>query len=71
MSYLAMVHNNQKTKMGRKTTVRIFQATNMRNLTQENIGMAKKGKPLEKNKVSSYSCTKQRHKDELRLNKNR
>ena len=31
--------------MGRKTTLGIFQATNKQNLTQENLDMAKKGKP--------------------------
>ena len=30
--------------MGRKTTVRTFQVTNKRNLKQENLDMAKKGK---------------------------
>ena len=34
--------NNQKTKIGRKTTVWIFQATDKRNITQENLDMAKK-----------------------------
>ena len=31
--------------MVRKMTVWTFQAKNMRNLTQENLDMAKKGKP--------------------------
>ena len=31
--------------MGRKTTEWIFQATNKRKLTQENLDMAKKGEP--------------------------
>ena len=30
--------------MGRKTTVWIFQATNKRNFTREDLDMAKKGK---------------------------
>ena len=30
--------------MGRKTTVRIFQATNMPNLTREDLGIAKNRK---------------------------
>ena len=32
--------------MGRKITIRKFQATNMRNLTPENVDTAKKAKPL-------------------------
>ena len=36
--------NNQK-KMGRKTTVWKFHATNKRNIIRENMDMAKKGKP--------------------------
>ena len=35
--------------MGRKTTVWIFQATNKQNLTQKDLDMAKKEKPLERN----------------------
>ena len=34
--------NNQKTKMGRKTTVWIFKTTNKQRLTQENMDVAKK-----------------------------
>ena len=37
--------NNWKTKIGRKTTVRTFQARYKRNFTQEDLDMAKKGKP--------------------------
>ena len=33
--------SNQETKMGRKTAVLTFQATNKRNLTQENLDTAK------------------------------
>ena len=51
--------------MGRKITVRIFQATNERNLTEEVLHMAKKGKLYEKNWISSNSSTKQRQKDKL------
>ena len=36
--------NNQLTKMGRKTTVWIFQAINKRNLTREGFDMTQKGK---------------------------
>ena len=32
----------KKTKMGRKTTVQTFQATNKQNLTRENVDMSKK-----------------------------
>ena len=38
-------NNNQKTKMERKTTLWMFQATNNRHLTRENVDVAKKGKP--------------------------
>ena len=37
--------NNQKTIMGRKTTIETIQATDKRNLTRENMDMAKKEKP--------------------------
>ena len=37
--------NNQETKIGRKTNVWTFQETNKRNLTRENMDVAKKGKP--------------------------
>ena len=47
--------------MGRKTTVRIFQATNWRNFTQgERDGS--EGRPEEWNWISSNGSTKQRHK---------
>ena len=39
-------NNDLETKMGRKTNVWIFQTTNKRNLTREDLDMAKKGKPL-------------------------
>ena len=35
----------RKQKIGRKTTAWTFQETNKRNLTQENLDIAKKGKP--------------------------
>ena len=38
-------NNNKKTKIGRKTTVWVFQEINKRNLTRENLDMAKKEKP--------------------------
>ena len=38
-------NNNLKAKMGRKTTVWIFQAENKQNFTRENLDMAKKWKP--------------------------
>ena len=41
--------------MGTKTVVWIFQATNKGNLTQEDLDMAKKGKPKERNCISSNS----------------
>ena len=37
--------NNQKTKMGRKTTLWTFQTTRKRHLTGENVNVAKKRKP--------------------------
>ena len=38
-------NNNWKTEIGRKTTVRIFQAANKRNLIREELDMAKERKP--------------------------
>ena len=35
--------------MGRKTNVWTSQETNKRNLTRENLNVAKKGKPLQRN----------------------
>ena len=49
--------------MGRKTTVWTLQTTNKRNLTRENMDIAKKGKPSERNWISSDSSTKQQYKD--------
>ena len=37
--------------MGRKATLWTFQATNKRNLTRENMDMAKKIKPWEKKMI--------------------
>ena len=51
------------TKMGRKTTVWTFQVTKKWNLTWEDVDIAKKEKPLERNWISSNSSTKQHHKD--------
>ena len=53
--------------MGRKTTLCSSQVTNKRYLTQENLDMAKKEKPLEGNWISSDSSTKQRHKDNVKV----
>ena len=47
--FLGIIIMTTTTKIGRKTTVWTFQATNKRNLNRENLDMAKKGKPLEKN----------------------
>ena len=41
--------NNQKTKIRRKTTQWALQATNKRNLSRENLDVAKNGKPQERN----------------------
>ena len=41
-------NNNYKTKMGRKTIIWEFQATNKRNFKRENLVIAKKEKPQEK-----------------------
>ena len=54
---------NQKTKLWRKTTVWIFQVTNKQNLAQENMDMAKKRKPLERNWITSDSSTERHRKD--------
>ena len=45
-----------------KTTVWRLQATNKRNFTRENLDMAKKGKPLEKSRISFNRSTIQHHK---------
>ena len=58
---------NNNTKMGRKTIVWTFQATNKRNITRENLDMTLKGKPLERNWISSDSSTKQRHKNYVKV----
>ena len=57
--------------MGRKTTVWIFRETSKWNLTQEDLDMATKGKPEERNWISANSNTKQRHKNhvEVKLDK--
>ena len=57
--------------MGIKTTAWIFQAINKRNFTQKTLDMAKKLKPFERNRISSDSNTKQRHRDSLYQSKNR
>ena len=44
---------------GKKAIVWIFQVTNKRNLTREDLDVAKKGKPSERNRISSNSSTKQ------------
>ena len=38
-------NNCLKTKMGRKTIVRIFQEKNKQNISREDLARAKKGKP--------------------------
>ena len=61
--------NDQKTKMRRKITV--FQATNKWNLTPENLVMATKWKPKERNWISSDNRSKHHHEDyvKIRINK--
>ena len=54
-------YNNKKTKMGTKTTVWIFQATNKQNFTREDMDMAKKRKPRERSWISFKNSTKQPH----------
>ena len=54
---------NQKTKMLRKELCEHFKRQKKRNLTRENLNIAKKGKPLERKWISSDSCKKQRNKD--------
>ena len=44
--------------MGRKTTEWTFQVTNKRNLTREDLDIAKKGKPSEKETESLLIATK-------------
>ena len=52
-------------KMGEKTIVLIFQATNKQILTREDLDKAKKGKPEERNWIYSDSFIKQCHNDQL------
>ena len=54
----------RRKEIGGKTTVEIFQVTNERNLTREDLNTATKGIPIERTKISFNSCTKQRHKDQ-------
>ena len=54
--------NNQKTKMGRKIIVWTFPTSIKQNLPRENLYMAMKEKPLERNWFSSDNST-ERHKD--------
>ena len=42
-----------------------FQRQTNKNGRQEDLDMAKKGKPQKRNRISSNSSTKQRHKDQL------
>ena len=57
--------------MGRKIIVWRLQATNKRNIIQENQDRVKKRNSQKKNWISSDNSTKQRHKDELCQSKNR
>ena len=52
--------------MSSKTTACIFQATNKRNPTRENMDMAKEGKPKERKGISSHS-SQQHHKDSVKV----
>ena len=61
-------NNNEETKMERKTTVWVFQATNYQNLTGKD--QLRKG-TIKKGTKSFYnSGTKQNHKDQLYLSEN-
>ena len=51
--------------MGRKTTIWTFQATSKQNLTRENLDIAKKGKPKERNWISSDGSLKQYQNNKL------
>ena len=51
--------------MERKAIVWMFQAVNKRNLTWEDLDMAKKEEPYKRNWISSNSNPKQRHNDKL------
>ena len=57
--------------MGRKTTVWTFYATNKQRLTRENMDVAKKGKPYERNCISPDSSTKQRYEKQPYPSKNK
>ena len=57
------INTDYRTKIGRKTTVWTFQATNKHNLQKENLDMAKNGKTFERNRIFSDRSTKQCSKD--------
>ena len=57
--------DQQETESERKTTVRIFQATNKWCLTREEQDIAKKGKFKARDLISSDGSTNQRHKYQL------
>ena len=58
--------NNQKTMIGRKTTIWIFQATTKRNLTREDLHMIEKTNPLERTWNPSKTSSKQWHQDNVK-----
>ena len=57
--------------MRRKTTQMSFYAINKRYLTWENMNVTNKGKPYERNRISTYSSTKQTYKDQSYQSMNR
>ena len=57
--------------MGRKTTVGTLQLTNKWNITLENLDIAKKGKPKERNGISPDGSSEQHQEDQLYQGKNR
>ena len=52
--------------MERRAILRIFQTTNKQNLIQEDLDIANKRKPKERNRIFSNISTKQHHKNKLR-----
>ena len=52
--------NNQKNKTRKENN-----SMDKESLTRENLNMFKKGKPFERNRISSDRSTKQRHKNHL------
>ena len=63
---IIIIRRRRRRRRRRKAIVSIFQATNKWNLPRGHLGIAKKGNPLERNRISSINSTKERHNEKLR-----